>query len=196
MAEPARKLSLSYEDYLAIEDEAAVRHEFLDGEVFAMAGGTIRHSALKSRLLGQAYAALRGRPCEAYDADLKLRVPETGLASYADLAVICGPPVPDAEDPNAATNPVLLAEVLSPSTEAWDRGGKFLHYQKLPTLRHYLLIDPNRPGIEHYERLEDGAWRYRFIGPGGVVAALDVQIAVDELFADLPEPAPAAEPAA
>lgn len=193
MALAARKLKLSYQDYLEIERQTDTRHEFLDGEVFAMAGGTLRHSATKANLLGQFYVGLRGRaPCRTYDSDTKIRVPATGLATYPDLAIICGQPEVDAEDPNAATNPTLLAEVLSPSTEAWDRGGKFDHYQQLPSLQHYLLLDPRKPLLQHFERQADGSWRLTTHRAGGSLTVLGVTLSVDELYADLPEDPPAA----
>ncbi len=110
MAETPRG-RLSYADYLALEQETGVRHEFLDGDAVAMAGGTPRHSKLKLHLGGLAFAGLGDHPCQAYDSDLKIRVPATGLATYPDLSVICGPLAHDTEDRNAVTNPTVLFEV-------------------------------------------------------------------------------------
>ena len=194
MALAAQRLKLSYQDYLDIERQTDTRHEFLDGEVFARAGGTPRHAAAATTLSFLLYRGLWGRgPCRPYNSDLKVRVPATGLATYPDLAVICGQPEPDAEDPNAATNPTLLAEVLSPSTEAWDRGGKFDHYQQLPSLQHYLLLDPRVPLLQHFERLPDGtSWRLTTHRAGDAPTVMGVTLSVDELYAELPEdPAPA-----
>ena len=188
MIGPARRRAPSYQDYLEVERETGVRHEFLDGEVFAMAGGTPRHSRLKARLVGLFEAALGAGPCQTYDSDLKIQVLATEYATYADLAVICGKLERSPEDANAATNPSLLAEVLSPSTEAWDRGGKFLQVQQIPSLRHYLLLDPQRPQVEHYARQDDGSWRYTRHDAGGVVRLLGIEIAVDALYQNLPEP--------
>ena len=189
MGQPARKHRLSYQDYLALERETDLRHEFLDGEAWAMAGGTLRHSALKVNLGGLMFVALRGRPCRAYDADAKTIVPDTGLATYADLAVLCGPPEPAPHDRHALTNPVVLFEVLSPSTEAWDRGGKFHHYRHLGSLQHYVLLTTEQPRVEVFTRGEGGSWILRTYGPGDRVAlpAIEVELSVDELYADLPE---------
>ena len=189
MAEPARKLALTYDAYLAIERETDTRHELLNGEAWAMAGGTPRHSALKANVVALFRALLHGRPCRPYDSDLKIRVPDTGLATYPDLSVICGPLARDPEDRNAVTNPTLLVEVLSPSTEAWDRGGKFAHAQRLASLNHYVLVDADRASVEHYARQEDGSWRYTRHTAGGAVrfADLGVELAVDDVYADLPE---------
>ena len=188
MAEPARK-PLTYDEYLAIERETDIRHQFLDGEVWAMAGGTVRHSGIKMNVGGLFFAALQGKPCRPYDSDLKIRIPETGLATYPDLAIICGPPVVDVEDHNAATNPTVLVEVLSKDTEAWDRGGKFLHYRRLDSLQHTLLVSQDAALIELFTRMDDGTWRLSEHGPGQQVAlpAIDVAIEVDAVFSDLPE---------
>lgn len=190
MAEAALKMKLSYEDYLSIEAEHDQKHEFLDGEVFAMAGGTPTHAALKTSLTGMVWSQLGAGPCRPFDADLKIRVPATGLATYPDLSVICGPLERDAEDRNAATNPVLLVEVLSPTTAAWDRGEKFAHYQQLPSLRHYLLVSQDRPAIEHFARQADGSWRYTRHLDGDTLHLPDLGLTlrVSEVYQNLPAP--------
>lgn len=192
MAEAARRLS--YQDYLTLEQEQDLRHEFLDGEAWAMAGGTPRHAGVIGNLYGLTWSALRGRPCLPYGSDLKIHVEDTGLFTYPDLAVVCGPLARSATDPNAVTNPVLLAEVLSPSTESWDRGGKFAHYRRIPTVQHVLLVSVDSAKVELYTRMADGRWLLSEHGPGEQVAlpALDLSFAVDELYAGLPEDAPAA----
>jgi Uma2 family endonuclease len=179
----------TYAEYLALEAETGIRHEFLDGQVWAMSGGSPRHSAVKVNLVAALKSALRGTPCRPYDSDLKLRVPESGLATYADAAVTCGPLVPDAGDPMAATNPTLIAEVLSPSTEAWDRDWKWDHYRSMRSLRHFLLVDPGTPKVEHYERLPDDTWHFTVHRTGDVVrvAALGIDLPVDALYEDLPD---------
>ncbi|MEZ4238490.1 MAG: Uma2 family endonuclease [Myxococcota bacterium] len=185
MASPALQRA-SYADYLATERETGLRHEFLDGEVRLMSGGTLRHSALKTNLGALLRDGLRGGPCRPYDADARLRVPATGLATYADFAIVCGPPVPHAEDPLAYTNPTALFEVLSPTTEAWDRGGKFLHAQQLPSLRWYVLVSQDAPRVEVYTRRDDG-WTYAVHVDGAVRwADLGLALHLSELYADLP----------
>lgn len=188
MSSTPAPLELTYQDYLALERSSGLRHEFLDGQAWAMSGGSPRHSAIKVNLGAHLKGALRGRPCRPYDSDLKLRVRESGLATYADTAVICGPIVPDTVDPLAATNPTLVVEVLSPSTEAWDRGWKWEHYRSMPTLRHYLLVDAGRQRIEHYERLPDESWRYSVHGEGGtvVLGALGIELPLAAVYDDLP----------
>jgi Uma2 family endonuclease len=185
-------LPASYEAYLAAERETGLRHEFLDGEIRLMSGGSLRHSALKTNLGALLRAGLRGGPCRPYDADAKLRVLATGLATYADFAVVCGRPEPHPDDPLAYTNPTALFEVLSPSTEAWDRGGKFLHAQQVPSLRWYVLVSQDTPRVEVYERAEE-RWSYAVHTDGSVLfEALGLVLALDELYADLPAPHPEA----
>lgn len=182
---------MSYADYLALEASTGARHEFLDGEAWMMTGGTVRHSAVKTNLTAVVQGALRGHPCRAYDSDLKVRVLATGLATYPDLAVICGEIARHPEDRHALTNPTLLAEVLSEGTEAWDRGGKFAHYRTIATLRHMLLVNVDTACIELFTRMDDGSWRLTEHRAGGTLAlpAIGVEIAVDEVYRDLPEEA-------
>jgi Uma2 family endonuclease len=179
----------SYSEYLALEQRTGVRHEFVDGEAWAMAGGTKRHSAVKTNLAGEIYVALRGSPCRSYDSDLKLRVPATGLATYTDLTVICGGVEVHAEDVHAATNPTVVFEVLSPSTEAWDRGGKFEHLGRTTSLQQYVLLAQDRPLVEVFTRGEGGTWELRRYGAGeqADLGAIGVRLAVDPLYADLPD---------
>ncbi len=188
MAEPARK-RLSYTEYLDLETRTDLRHEFLDGEAWAMAGGTPRHSRVKVNLITRLNLGLGAGPCRLFDSDLKIRVLESGLATYPDAAVICGPVSRDPQDRNALTNPVLLVEVLSESTEAWDRGAKFAHYRRIPELRHYLLVDAGQARVEHFARQPDGRWLLSEYGAGQTVGLpeLGLLLEVDALYQGMPE---------
>lgn len=189
MSAAAELVRYTYAEYLALERRTDQRHEYFDGEVFLMAGGTPRHAKVLSNANVALGAALGDRPCQAFSSDLKIRIPATGLATYPDLSVICGPLERHPEDRNAATNPTLIVEVLSESTEVWDRTRKFFHYQQLPSLRHYLLVSHDEPRVEHYERAEAGAWTYRVFGPGDVVplSILGISLPVDALYKNLPD---------
>lgn len=186
MGEPALK-RLSYADYVAGEANGEVRHEFLDGEIFAMAGGTLEHSALAAQLSHLLKMALQGRPCRVFNSDARTRVPATGLGTYPDLAVVCGRVRTDPDDPDTLINPVLLVEVLSERTEGWDRGGKFGHYQRLDSLREYLLVSVEPRQLELYRRQADGRWLYERVGPGDVLTldSVGVTLAADALYAEL-----------
>lgn len=174
----------SYAEYLRGEEGSDVRHEYIDGAVLAMAGGSGAHACLKANLTVTLGAALRGRPCRVRDVDQRVRVVATGLATYPDLSVVCGPRVPDVEDAHALTNPTLLAEVLSPGTAGYDRGEKFDHYQRIPTLRQYLLVDSERRHVDVYTRLDDGRWAREGFASGAIpLASIDVSLDLDELYA-------------
>ena len=176
---------VSYAEYLAVEAESDLRWEWVDGQMWAMAGGTPAHSAIGTNITGLLHSALRGRPCRPYNADLRLRVPASGLAFHPDVAVVCGPLVLDTEDPNAATNPTVLVEVLSKSTERLDRFDKFLHYRKLPSFRDYLLISQTEARVQHFRRNADGTWQLTEYTAGETVpiTSIDVVLAVDEVYA-------------
>lgn len=175
---------LTYAEYLRIEASTDERHEFFDGVVLAMAGGTMAHAKVKVNLTIAIGTALRGRPCQPYDSDQRIRVPATSLATYPDLSVVCGPRVPDVEDRHAATNPTVLFEVLSPSTEAYDRGEKFAQYRRLPTLQQYVLVDAQRVSVEVFSLNDHGRWELTEYGAGDRVelGAIGVTVSVDELY--------------
>ena len=189
MAEPARKLALGYDEYLALERKTDLRHEYLDGEAWAMAGGTLRHADIGLNLCTWLKRELRGQPCRPHNSDFKIRIPDTGLTTYPDASVICGPPLVLPGFADAASNPILIAEVLSESTESWDRGGKFAHYRRLASLQHYLLVSQHAHQIELFTRTQGKEWTLMEYGPGEIVplAALGLQLPVDELYADLSE---------
>ncbi len=149
---------MSYAEYVAAEEASAVRHEFSNGMVFAMAGGTPEHSALAAAVIGELRGSLRGKPCRVYSSDLRIRVLETNLSTYPDASVVCGQLETAHDDPNAVVNPTLLVEVLSESTEAYDRGAKSSHYRRIPTLIEYVLIARDENRIEVIRRNPQGVW--------------------------------------
>jgi len=186
MAEPAYR-RLSYQDYLALERRTDQRHEYLDGVVRAMAGGTVRHSALKSRLLGEVYRALGDRPCQPFDSDLKVHIEASGLFTYPDLTVVCGPLERSPADRHALTNPRVIFEVLSPGTEAYDRGQKFVHVQQAPSLTHYVLVSTTLQQIEVFQRTEQG-WLYTRVDAGSLsLPDIGLEVELDRLYDGLPE---------
>jgi len=170
---------MSYAEYLAAEAVSDVRHEFLGGEVWAMAGGTPEHAALAASMIGELRAALRGKPCRTYSADLRIRVPETGLSTYPDVAVVCGELVTAADDEHAAVNPVVLVEVLSETTEGYDRGAKAAHYRRIPSLREYVLVSQAEPRIEVHRRTDSGRWEILDARPGESIELTSLGISLD-----------------
>lgn len=173
---------MSYAEYLAAEAKSDVRHEFLDGQVYALAGGTPEHAALAAAVIGELRNALRGKPCRVYSSDVRVRIEATGLTTYPDASVVCGQLETSREDPNAIVNPVVLVEVLSESTEAYDRGAKTQHYRRIPSLREYVLVAQHEPLVEVYRRNEQGRFEIIDARPGqqfeltSVGAAIDVSV--------------------
>ena len=159
----------TYEEYLRFEEATDAKHEYLDGRILAMAGGTPEHAALAAAVIGLLADQLTGKPCYPLSSDLRVRVRRTGFAAYPDVSVICGPPERDPDDPNAALNPTVLFEVLSESTEAYDRTEKFEHYRQIDSLREYVLVSHRTRLLEHRHREADGSWRSTVAGPGGTV---------------------------
>ena len=156
MSTSARRVHYTYAQYMALEEESSVRHEFLDGEIYAMAGGSPDHAALAAALIG----ILRGKlppGCRVFTSDLRVRIADGGLSTYPDAAVICGRTLRAAEDALAVTNPVLLVEVTSTSTEEYDRGEKLRHYKGLPSLREVLFVSHRRAELTLH-RHEDSGW--------------------------------------
>ena len=183
---PARKPTMTYAEYLAFEEKSLEKHEFLNGEVFAMAGGTIEHAGLAAGISIAIGIALRDRPCRVYSSDLRVRIRATGLTTYPDVSVICGQAEVDGEDRCAIVNPVLLVEVLSDSSEAYDRGEKAAHYRHLPSLREYVLVSQHRPRIEVFRRNEAGRWELYEYESGSQMELTSVgcTIAVDDVYRD------------
>ncbi|HEU4407629.1 MAG TPA: Uma2 family endonuclease [Polyangiaceae bacterium] len=185
---------MSHAEYLEQEERSETRHEFLRGEVYAMSGGTPAHSALAAVLIAELSAALRGKPCRVFTSDLRVHIPGTGLTTYPDLSVVCGGLETHPEDPNAVTNPLVLVEVLSDSSEAYDRGPKAAHYRKLASLREYLLVSQREPRLELFRRNERGIWELYEAGAGEAIelASLGVKLSVDTVYHDPFAPAGAA----
>jgi Uma2 family endonuclease len=141
------------ESYLAFERESDTRHEYLAGEIFAMTGASENHNLITGNTLASLHTQLRRTPCRIYPSDMRLKVPAAGLYTYPDVTVVCGEPQFDEDEvPDTLLNPTVLIEVLSPSTENYDRGKKFQHYRTLESLQEYLLISQESARIEHYVR--------------------------------------------
>jgi len=178
----------TYEEYLAYERDSGLKHEYEAGEITAMAGGSRRHNALALRV-GAALDATRATGCVAFQSDQKVRVLATGKATYPDVTVVCGAIEGDPAEPNGATitNPTVLVEVLSPSTEEEDRSNKWRHYQLLASLREYVLVSQSPPRIEVFRRVAEGVWEYRDVREGTMQLAGGEVLDLAALYAGLPE---------
>jgi Uma2 family endonuclease len=179
----APKPFLTPEQYLEQERHAETKSEYYDGEVFAMAGGSPDHSLIATNVTSELGFQLRDTPCRVYNSDLRVRGSETDY-SYPDLTVVCGEPQLAGEN-DVLLNPTLIVEVLSPSTEAWDRGGKFERYQQIASLREYLLIAQDRARVERYARQAEGEWLLTVaVGLDGRITlpAIGCELALAEVY--------------
>ena len=176
----------TFAEYLTIERDSEIKHEFDEGEIFAMSSGTARHSALAVHV-GFALSSSRTGGCTVFGSDLRIRTLSTGRATYPDLSMVCGPIEYDPEDAShtTITNPALVVEVLSANTETGDRGNKWLHYQRIPSLQEYVLISQH-PQIEIYRRAPSNTWEYFIVNEGSVTLATGPTLDLSSLYTELP----------
>ncbi len=185
----------TWREYLRLAEDSNIKLEYREGEIFAMAGGTPEHAKLIARLTTAIGSQLGGRPCDLYSSDLRIRVAATGLATYPDLTLVCGSLEHDPDDRNTVLNPTLIVEVTSDSTETYDRGEKFDHYRRIPSLREVVFVSHRQALIEVFRRpiddaevaVTEKAWERLAAGPAGTVALSTVPAAlqVDRLYEGL-----------
>jgi Uma2 family endonuclease len=183
MAQIQTKSFLTADAYLAFERGSEVRHEFVGGEAVAMTGGSWDHSLVIGNLLAELKVRLRGGTCAVHASDLRVLTP-AGSYMYPDLVVVCGEPRFEDGHRDTVLNPRLLVEVLSPSTESYDRGRKFESYRGLDSLLEYLLVFQNRPRVERFQRQENGFWlNSEVAGRNGVMPlALGCELALAAVY--------------
>jgi len=183
MTSTAPERRYSYREYLEIEATSDVHHEFFDGAIYAMSGGSPEHSGLAANVIQLLGAQLLGKPCRVFTSDLRVRVLETGLATHPDVTVICGSLERDPEDRDAATNPVSIVEVLSPTTQRYDREEKASHYRRIRSLESYVLISQEEQRLEVFSRNADGSWTLREVRSGTIaLPALGCTLAVTDVY--------------
>ncbi|WP_298610068.1 Uma2 family endonuclease [uncultured Thiothrix sp.] len=154
----AQRASFTPSEYLQQERHSSERHEYIQGQIYSMAGASREHNQLVFNLAGLLHAQLRQRPCSAFVADMRVRTRINEAYFYPDLSVVCGAMQFEDETSDTLTNPILIIEVLSPTTEGYDRGAKFAHYRRLESLREYILVAQDRVSIERYTRNAQGQW--------------------------------------
>jgi Uma2 family endonuclease len=184
MSSTARRLHYTYQEYLLLEEESSVRHEYLDGEIYAMAGGSPDHAALAAAVISLLRPELPPG-CRTFTSDLRVRIGASGLSTYPDGAVICGRTLRAGDDALAVVNPVLLVEVTSPSTEDYDRGEKLRHYKLLPSVREVLIVSHREPRLTLHRR-EGDDWKVLEAVAGQTLdlAAVPCRLAVDDVYRD------------
>jgi Uma2 family endonuclease len=186
-----RKVTL--EEYFAIEERAERKSEYHNGEMFLMAGASREHNIITRNLAGHIFAALQGGPCQLFLSDLRVKVDRTGLYTYPDLLIVCGTPEYAPENRDTLTNPKVVIEILSDTTERYDRTTKFRHYKQVPSVQEYLLVSQDEPLVERFTRQADGAWgQTDFVGLEAEMALATVAVSVpmDDVYRGVEFPAP------
>lgn len=186
MSAKLKKKYISSEDYLALERESLEKHEYFDGEMFAMAGTSEEHANISSNINISLGVQLKKRSCKSYQSDLRVHIPATGLYTYPDVLVVCGKPelLEDAF-PDTLTNPILIVEVLSPSTADYDKGTKFDHYRTIEILQEYILVWQEKKRVAHYTKQENGSWILRdFIGDDAEITlnSVDCRLLMEDIY--------------
>jgi Uma2 family endonuclease len=183
--DPSRLHRHTYADYVAVEQTSSTKHEFFDGEIYAMAGGTEDHSALALEVLWQLRNAIGERPCRVHTSDLRIYVESVGLATFPDGSVICGPLEQHQPSPTAtALNPLVLVEVTSDSSEAYDTGLKLDAYRRIPSLQDYIVVSHRERRISVHHRESTGQWTTTVAIRGGAVEApsLGARLVIDDIY--------------
>ncbi len=158
MQEAAKKSKLTHEQYFALEEKSDIRHEYYQGEIFNLAGGSVNHNRIIRNFSHFTIEKLSKKSCEPFFTDIKVWIEAVDLFTYPDIVITCGQLQFYKQRDDTVLNPVLIAEVLSESTKSYDRGDKFYFYRQIPTLKHYLLIDQYSPHLEYFRLGEDGHW--------------------------------------
>jgi Uma2 family endonuclease len=169
-------------EYLALERASERKHEFVDGTIVAMAGARPPHNVIAANVTAALVALTRPRGCVSMSSDQRVHVPSTGLYAYPDAVVACGARTYDAHEPPSLLNPTLLVEVTSDSTEDYDRGTKFLHYQGITSLREYLVVSHRERRVDHFKRLDSGQWLATAVTGDGPIAVLEGELRLADVY--------------
>jgi Uma2 family endonuclease len=172
VALPQKSTRMTETEYLAFDRNNEIKHEYLNGEVFAMAGASWEHNLICAAIIIALGSQLRGKSSRVTSSNLRLNITATGLYTYPDISVICGEPIFVDGEFDTITNPTVIIEILSPSSEAYDRGKKSQHYREVKTLQDYLLVAQDKAHIERYTRQEDGQWLLK--DAKGLEAAIEI----------------------
>lgn len=189
MSSLAAETLLTPEEYLALERKATFKSEYISGEILAMSGASLAHTRITADIVTELNIQLRGRECEVISNDMRVRTSPKGAYFYPDIIVFCGEPQFEDNVFDTLLNPTLVVEVLSPSTEAYDKGEKFRHYQELTSLREYILVSQDRIRVEHY-RLAKTQWvQTELHAIEGVLslASIGCELPLQDIYRRVPE---------
>ncbi|MBV8310380.1 MAG: Uma2 family endonuclease [Planctomycetaceae bacterium] len=198
MSLAATKKRFTPQEYLALERKSEMRNEYYNGEIFAMAGASREHNLIAGNVNAEIRDQILDRPCESYPSDMRVYIEATGLYTYPDVTVVCGEPRFQDREVDTLLNPMVIVEVLSPTTEAYDRGDKFRHYRRIGSLREFVLISQDQMMVERYTR-QGNDWVLSDITDPDQVLKLEsigCQIPLGRIYAKVkfPEPGATEEP--
>jgi len=185
MPDEQNPIRMTEVEYLAFERASKIKHEFINGDVYAMAGASWEHNQIFTATIASLFAQLRGQPCTANPSDQRIKVMETNFMAYSDISVICGEPIFAGNEYDTIINASVIIEILSASTEGYDRGVKFQNYRNMLTLQEYILISQDKPRIEGYTRQDNGKWLLTdTIGLESIhqIAAINCQLALTDVY--------------
>ena len=184
--EPALQYNyISAEDYLQEERLAVEKHEYYQGEIFAMSGASVRHNRIQANTIGELYLKLKGKDCQPYGSDLRIHIPENTLYTYPDITIFCAPPDLTDEHFDTATNPTVIFEILSKSTRNYDRLSKFNLYRDIKSMNTYILIDSLSYSIELHTRNEDNTWQLqdlKSLNDTLILKTLQIEILLKDIY--------------
>lgn len=182
---------ITTDQYFTLEEGSDVKHEYYRGVIYAMTGGTARHNLIVANMIALLHGQLRGTSCHVFPSDLRLKIESAGLYTYPDISVICGPIFYADNRQDTVTNPMVLIEILSPSTENYDRGKKFEHYRTIETLQEYIVVAQDRIHIEHHIRQDDHRWLLvdffaadQVVQAGSIHCTLSVELVYEDITFD------------
>lgn len=187
--EPAvayEKQKYTIEEYLQMERASEVKHEYYQGEIFAMAGASNRHNVISSNLIAELHSRLKTSPCFPYGSDMRIHIPENTLFTYPDISIICGEIKTFDKDKDTALQPIILIEILSKTTRDYDRGGKFKLYRDIPTIKEYMLVDSENIGVEIFRKNEHNHWEleeYKNLKEIVSLPAIGVSVSMKDIYA-------------
>lgn len=185
MAEPAIKYVTAAE-YLEMERTAVDKHEYYQGEIFTMPGATVKHNTIQMNFTGEIRTFLKGKPCKVFGSDLRVHIPSKDLYTYPDAVIVCGNLELLDEELDTLLNPLVIVEVLSKSTQSYDRGDKFMLYRAIPSLKEYIMINSESVGVEHYTKQDNGTWilkELKNLSDPLRIQSIDFSLSLSELYA-------------
>jgi Uma2 family endonuclease len=187
IAEYPQPKGMSIDEYLAFEREATTKHEYYRGEVFAMSGASPRHNIIFGNLFGELSYKLKGKKCRPYGSDMRVHIPENTLFTYPDVSVFCGELKTFNREDDSVIGPVVLFEILSPSTKNYDRGEKFKLYRDIPSLKEYILIDTESIRVEAFRLNHSNHWEleeYKTLEEVLTVRSVDASLSLPDVYLD------------